>query len=108
MSHATVLDRAILRDADPPLELNLVEVRFDTGTHETYQLLVDDGLDALDDPRQVRELVHLIRSGSQLPAEDGSSSSAPSRVWPGSDRSCARRGRSAPSRRTRRSSSTRS
>ena len=71
VSHATVVDRAILRDTDPPLELNLVEVRFDTGTHETYQLLVDGGLDALSDPQQVRELVHMIRSGSKLPADDG-------------------------------------
>src|SRR6185437_13418938 len=35
---ATVIDRAKLGD---DLELQLVEVRFDTGTHETYQLLTD-------------------------------------------------------------------
>jgi len=70
-SHASVIDRAMLRDTDPALELQLVEVRFDTGTHETYQLLVDGGLDALSDPQQVRELVHMIRSGSKLPADDG-------------------------------------
>ena len=71
VSHASVLDRATLRDTDPALELQLIEVRFDTGTHETYQLLVDGGLDALSDPRQVRELVHMIRSGTKLPAADG-------------------------------------
>ena len=71
VSHASVIDRAMLRDTDPALELQLVEVRFDTGTHETYQLLVDGGLDALSDPQQVRELVHMIRSGSKLPADDG-------------------------------------
>ena len=54
VSHASVVDRATLRDTDPQLELQLVEIRFDTGTHETYQLLVDGGLDALGDPRQVR------------------------------------------------------
>jgi len=71
VSHASVIDRAMLRDTDPALELQLVEVRFDTGTHETYQLLVDGGLDALSDPQQVRELVNMIRSGSKLPADDG-------------------------------------
>jgi maltokinase len=71
VTHASVVDRAMLRDTDPSLELQLVEIRFDTGTHETYQLLTDGGLDALGDPRQVRELVHMIRSGVKLPAGDG-------------------------------------
>jgi len=71
IGHATVIDRAMLREGDPSLELQLVEVRFDTGTHETYQLLVDGGLDALADPRQVRELVAMISSGAKLPAEEG-------------------------------------
>jgi maltokinase len=71
VSHATVVDRALLRDTEPPLELVVVEMRFDTGTHETYQLLVDGGFDALGDPRQVRELVHMIRGGAKLPAEQG-------------------------------------
>jgi trehalose synthase-fused probable maltokinase len=69
--HASVLDRAALREASTPLELQLVEVGFETGTHETYQLLTDGGLDALGDPHHVRELVHLIRSGAKLPADDG-------------------------------------
>ena len=46
VGHATVIDRAPFRDADPALELQLVEMRFDTGTHEMYQLLRNDGLDA--------------------------------------------------------------
>ena len=71
VGRATVVDRAVLRETDPRLVLQLVEVRFDTGTHETYQLLTDDDLDALGDPRQVRELVHMIRSGSRLPAQEG-------------------------------------
>jgi maltokinase len=71
VSHATIVDRATLREADPALELNLVEIRFDTGTHETYQLLVNGGFDAIGDPRQVRELVHMIRGGAKLPADDG-------------------------------------
>ncbi|MFZ1881747.1 MAG: phosphotransferase [Gaiellaceae bacterium] len=71
VSHATVVDRAQLRAAEPTLELQLVEIRFDTGTHETYQLLTDDSLDALADPRQVRELVHMIRTGAKVPAVEG-------------------------------------
>jgi maltokinase len=71
VSHSAVVDVSQLR-ADPRLDLMLVEIRFDTGTHETYQLLADDGgLDALGDPRQVRELVHLVRTNSKLPAGDG-------------------------------------
>jgi maltokinase len=71
VSHAHVIDRARLRDTDPRLELQLVEVRFDTGTHETYQLLSNDGLDALGDPQQVRELVHMIRAGTKVTAGEG-------------------------------------
>jgi maltokinase len=71
VSHATVVDRASLRTAEPSLELQLVEIRFDTGTHETYQLLTDDSLDALADPRQVRELVHLIRTDAKVPGAEG-------------------------------------
>jgi len=71
VTHAQVIDRVTLRDADPALELALVEVRFETGTHETYQLLTDDSHDALDDPRQVRELVHMVRGGAKLPGENG-------------------------------------
>ncbi|HZQ81651.1 MAG TPA: phosphotransferase [Gaiellaceae bacterium] len=71
VAHADIVDTAVLRDTDPTLELQLVEIRFDTGTHETYQLLADGGYDALGDPRQVRELVHLMRSGAMLPAGDG-------------------------------------
>jgi maltokinase len=71
VSHSSIVDQAHLR-SHPRLDLMLVEIRFDTGTHETYQLLADDGgLDALGDPRQVRELVHLARTNSKLPAGDG-------------------------------------
>jgi maltokinase len=69
---AGVIDTVCLRDADPRLELKLVEIRFDTGTHETYQLLVDDGgFDAIADPRQARELVHMIRSGGRVAGAEG-------------------------------------
>ena len=109
VTHATLIDRAVLRETDPALELQLVETRFDTGTHETYQLLADDGLDALADPRQVRELVHMIRGGAKVPAGEGVVEfAAVGRLRGTRAASCAKRARSAPSSRTRRSCSTRS
>ena len=39
VTHARVLDRASLHEGEPELCVELVEVGFDTGTHETYQLL---------------------------------------------------------------------
>ena len=71
VAHSKVVDRLTLRADEPRLELLLVEIRFDTGTHETYQLLADDSLDALADPRQVRELVHMIRGGAKMPGRGG-------------------------------------
>jgi maltokinase len=71
VGRAEVLDSAVLRDTEPTLELQLVDLRFDTGTHETYQLLVGDSLDALADPRRVRELVHMIRAGTRIDAAQG-------------------------------------
>jgi len=72
VTHATVIDRATLRAEDPKLELLLIEMRFGEGTHETYQLLAGgDDLDALGDPRRVRELVHLIRGAVTVPAGEG-------------------------------------
>ncbi len=72
VAHGSIVDSVRLRESDPRLDLQLVEIRFDTGTHETYQLLVDDGgFDALADPRQARELVHLIRNGGRLTGGEG-------------------------------------
>ncbi|MGZ4332941.1 MAG: phosphotransferase [Gaiellaceae bacterium] len=66
---ASVVDRATLRDG---LKLQLVEVRFDTGIHETYQLLTDrGGFDALADEAQARELLRLMRSGETVEADAG-------------------------------------
>jgi maltokinase len=71
VSHSQIVDRVVLREEGPRLELLLVEIRFDTGMHETYQLLADDTLDALVDPRNVRELVTMMRRGVKLPGTDG-------------------------------------
>jgi len=69
---ANVLDAASLHQGQPDLQVQLVEVVFDTGTHETYQLLTSgDDLDALADPRHVRELVHMIRAGVTVGAGEG-------------------------------------
>jgi trehalose synthase-fused probable maltokinase len=66
---ATVVDRAQLRD---DLEVQLVEVRFETGTHETYQLLVDGtGFDALRHEANARVLLDLMRAGETLPGNEG-------------------------------------
>jgi Maltokinase N-terminal cap domain len=72
VAHSTVVDQSQLR-ADPRLDLLLVEIRFDTGTHETYQLLADDGgLDALGDPRQVRSPVRGTSSATRAPSSPSS------------------------------------
>jgi maltokinase len=75
VSHSQVLDRVTLRGADPEYLLALVEIRFDTGAHEIYQLLVaSDGelqLDGLQDPALARELVHAIRSSLTLQGTEG-------------------------------------
>jgi len=66
---ATVIDRAALRDG---LELQLVEVRFETGTHETYQLLTDgNGFDALPDDAHARALLELMQSGETVQGDEG-------------------------------------
>jgi maltokinase len=75
VSHSQVLDLVTLREADPEYTLALVEIRFDTGSHEIYQLLIAaDGelqLDGLQDPALARELVHGIRSSLTLQGVEG-------------------------------------
>ncbi len=69
VTSATVIDRATLRDG---LELQLVEVRFATGTHETYQLLRDGGgFDALAEDAHARTLLELMRTGETVQADEG-------------------------------------
>jgi len=85
-----VLNAAALRTQQPLLVSALVEIRFHAGTHELYQLLlgfrpVADGwetavisevdgwlvYDALADATLSRELVHLMRTGASLAADEG-------------------------------------
>jgi maltokinase len=76
VAHSQVLDVVSLREADPEYTLALVEIRFDTGSREIYQLLLayNDGelqLDGLLDPALARELVHAVRSGLTLQGQEG-------------------------------------
>jgi maltokinase-like protein len=72
VSHSEVLDTVTIRQAEPMLSLALVEMRYDTGAHDLYQLLVSSGdegipLDGLaDDAGIAREIVSAMRTGSTL------------------------------------------
>jgi trehalose synthase-fused probable maltokinase len=83
-----VLAAPVLREGPPGLVLALVEVRFETGSHELYQLPLgvrpagwwDEGVvgeadgtvvyDALLDAELVSELVRLMREGAAIEDED--------------------------------------
>jgi maltokinase len=72
--HARLIDSALLREANPACVIELVELAFDTGLHEIYQLLRvldDDEPDGLGDPALARELVHAMRRGLTLQGADG-------------------------------------
>lgn len=74
--HARVLDSVVLRTAEPQFALALVELGYETGVHDIYQLLyaLRDGeleLDGLDQPQLARELVSAIRSGLTLQGAEG-------------------------------------
>ena len=77
VSHAGMLDAVTIRQAEPQLTLTLVEMRFDTGAHEIYQVLFSgDGedvpFDALaDDAGSAREIVSAMRTGLQLQGAEG-------------------------------------
>ena len=85
VSHIEVVDAVALRNEPPLLVLCLVEARFPSGTHETYQVPLglrpagdgwgdrviaeSDGwviYDALADPAAGRELLHRMRSNTEL------------------------------------------
>ncbi|MEP6813811.1 MAG: phosphotransferase [Actinomycetota bacterium] len=82
VAHAQVLDSVELRAADPELGIALVEMRYDTGAHDIYQLLyaVRDGelqIDGLEEPQLARELVSAMRSGLTLQGTEGIAEFAP-------------------------------
>jgi maltokinase len=90
VSHLNVLEAFTLRDESPQLVLALVEARFPSGTHEVYQVPIgirpsDENwtervisetpdltfYDALADPAHARVLLHLMRSGGDVQAGEG-------------------------------------
>ncbi|HEX4324688.1 MAG TPA: phosphotransferase [Gaiellaceae bacterium] len=77
VSHAEVLDTVTIRQAEPQLSLALVEMRFDTGAHDIYQLLFAGGgegipLDGLDEDAAIaREIVSAMRTGLTLQGSQG-------------------------------------
>ena len=85
---ARVVDAVALREEGPMLLETIAEVRYGSGAHDIYQLvlgLTEDGepetaieatdggtvYEALGDPYFTRELFHLLRAGSVLPSADG-------------------------------------
>ena len=77
VSHSEVLDTVTIRQAEPQLALALVEMRYDTGAHDIYQLLLagaSDGgtFDGLaEDAEIAREIVSAMRTGLTLQGSEG-------------------------------------
>jgi trehalose synthase-fused probable maltokinase len=76
VTRASVLDSVVLRTSEPQFALALIELGYDTGAHDIYQLLYalrDDQLelDGLDEPQLARELVSAMRSGLTLHGAEG-------------------------------------
>jgi trehalose synthase-fused probable maltokinase len=82
VAHSQVLDSVVLRTTDPQFALALVEMRYDTGAHDIYQLLYalrgdELQIDGLEDPQLARELVSAMRSGLTLQGAEGITEFAP-------------------------------
>jgi maltokinase len=76
VAHAQVLDSIVLRTAEPQFALALVEMRYDTGAHDIYQLFTsmrgdEIEFDGLEDAQLARELVSAMRSGLTLQGAEG-------------------------------------
>lgn len=76
VSRSQVLELVALREVDPEYALALVEIRFDTGAHDIYQLLFacnggELELDGLQDAALARELVHAMRGSLTLQGSEG-------------------------------------
>ena len=77
VSHSEVLDTVTIRQAEPQLTLALVEMRFDTGAHEIYQLLFSGSIDGerfdglAEDAGIAREIVSAMRTGETLQGAQG-------------------------------------
>ena len=74
VAHAQVLDSVIVSTEEPQLALALVEMRYETGAHDLYQLLYalrGDELEFDDDVVLARELVRALRTGATLHGVEG-------------------------------------
>ena len=77
VSHSDVLDTVTIRQAEPQLSLAIVELRYDTGAHDIYQLLFSDGSrdvpydNLAEDAGVARELVSAMRAGLTLQGSEG-------------------------------------
>jgi trehalose synthase-fused probable maltokinase len=77
VSHSEVLDTITIRQSVPEIALALVELRYDTGAHDIYQLLVSGGdggvpFDGLaEDAGIAREIVSAMRTGLTLQGAEG-------------------------------------
>jgi predicted trehalose synthase len=77
VSNSDVLDSVTIRQAEPQLTLALVELRYDTGAHDIYQLLFsgpdgDAAVDGLAENTELaRELVSAMRAGLTLQTSQG-------------------------------------
>ena len=67
IAHASLVDSVELRTADPQYALALAELRYDTGAHDTYQLLLPEE----EIFGAARELVSAIRSGLVVQGAEG-------------------------------------
>ena len=72
VAHSRVLDAVELRTTEPSVTLELVEMRYETGAHDIYQLLHGKTeIDGLEQPAAARELVHAMRAGVTLQGNEG-------------------------------------
>lgn len=74
VAHAQVLDSVIVRAEEPRLALALVEMRYETGAHDLYQLLYalhGDEVQIDDDVGLARELVRTLNAGETLHGAEG-------------------------------------
>jgi maltokinase len=88
VSHARILEAPVLREGDPALALAIVEIAFETGTHDLYQLPLgyrpDTGregvidvregwavYDALEDPELARAFADLLDENRTVQGEHG-------------------------------------
>ena len=74
VAHCELLDTIVLRHAEPQATLALVEIRYDTGAHDIYQLLFSGGTDGdalAEDTGIAREIVSAMRTGLTLQGSQG-------------------------------------